>query len=936
MKSRGEAETRLGFQLIARAKPFLAAWLLLVSLGVLARNRPDPELDWKETQNSRFIVVFPAGYESQAVDIAATALQQYNRLVALWNVSINEKIRLLLAPDSDVAGGSIFLFPYPAIRIDLAPPSPDSRLSGGEEPWLDKVLAHELTRLLLITKSSSFLKALRRMIGPIPFTFPMLQYPSWLHEGLAIYSESLICPSGRLNTPDYRRMFQHIAAEGGFQDFLSLRGSPSRWPGPVTRFLYGAELFRFLAERYGRESLQQLVEHLSRVPISLGISLRFQHVFHMRLKKIWRQFGIAASRAEKSDLCLQPLTRDGWIKQYPEVLNPDRLAWVFNNYRSRPGIRVLDRKSGQVKWILRRWGISSLAYDKHHNRLFYSAPEVFRSFRRVSDIYSWLPESNESLRWSRGKSLFHPHPFPDGSGLVCICRNQDKFRLARLDAPMAEPRLLSTEFIGLAHPRVSPDGNQVAVAIKLRDMNWGIALFTPTGEMKFIIRIAGKRCSVPRWLDSQRLAFVLSGRKSSTAAIADLSSRKVQVIPGPGSAEIRYLAALDQDSLLAVFLNAGGEDLAVIPIVEIRQELAGTEWISPSAHPGPETVNSGRRYNKWRELAPRFISPDAGYVEKEVQFGAQVGARDLPGRHEYRARALYGLKTRRWNTDLSLMVGTLHPRIILTWRNEHLVLENRILGDFIQTNTFLNLEAQFPLVVRRHYRWDLGLGVHVNRIADRSFLHAPDESVNLNGFTLTLLSESDQRYYDAFTRTDGGRFLLTASWDLGLGNSSAVQSLALDWRRYISLRHPNVLAIRLAAAHSWGTAPRLFYMGGARAPGRTGLIEGGLFSLLRGYPAGYSSGFGGWQLNIETRLQIMKIERALPVGPSFQRLYMSLFCDIGNTWTERLHISPMVSWGAEMGMLLHMGGSMEVALGMAVSRSLPANPTIYFRIGESF
>jgi len=936
VKSTDDAEFKSGFHRFQVKKLILFSLLIFFSFAAFAQDRLAPSIEWKEIQNPRFVVVFPKGYENQANEIAQTALRQYNLLVELWNVTIESKVRLLLAPDSDVAGGSITLFPFPAIRIDMAPPSPDSRLSGGREPWLDKVLAHELTRLLLLHMSSGFFRQLRRVIGPLPFTFPMMQYPSWLHQGLAVFSESLICPSGRLNTPDYRQMFQHIAAEGDFQHFLSLRGSPSRWPGPVTKLMYGAEFLRFLAHRYGQESLQNLVTHLSRVPLSLGISLRFKHMYHLRLRKLWRQFGLAAGQGENSDVPLRLLTRDGWIKQHPEVLDDNRLVWVSDNYRSRPGIRILNRRSGRPGWLLRRWGISSLAYDNQSRELVFSAPEVFRSFRWISDIYSCSPDSGECRRWSRGKSLFHPHPFPIGSGLICVSRDRDRFRLARLDAPLSEPVMLSANYVGLAHPRISPDGNKVAVALKQRERNWSIALFTPAGELEFIIHVPEKRCSVPRWLDNNRLAFVLSSQKKSTIAIANLSRRNVRTMKGLHSPEIRYLAVANNDSLLTIFLNAGGEDLAVVSINESEWTDIPADWLSAQPRPRPESATPGRPYNKWRDLAPRFVSPDASYVEKELQIGARISGRDLPGHYDYMARALYGLRTQRWNTDLRLMLGDFFPRITLTWRREHQVLENRIRGDFIQTNAFLNLEAQFPLKVRRQYRWDLAVGIHVNRIQDRSFLHDPAETVKLNGFSLTLICDSDQRYYDAFTRTDGGRFVLMTSWDLTLNGSSAVRSLALDWRRYITLRHPNVLAMRLAVAHSWGEAPRVFYMGGAGTPGRAGLVEGRLFSLMRGFPAGYSSGFGGWQFNLETRLQLLKIERALPVGPSFERLYMALFCDIGNMWTQRLHFSPTVTWGVELGMLLYLGGSVEIGLGMAANHSLPDNPTIYFRIGESF
>jgi len=912
----------------------------LIALGSLLsgapRNRLAPSLRWKEITRARVIVVFPEGYEIQAGEIAGIAERQYRDLANLWNVWLREKIRILLAPDSDMAGGSTLLFPYPTIRIDLAPPSPDSRLSGGRESWFEKILAHELTRILLLNKSSSFFRSLRRILGPIPATLPMMQYPPWLLEGLAVFSESLICPSGRLNTPDFHQMLLRITAEGGFRDFLDIKGSPSQWPGPATKFLYGAELFRFLGQRYGRESLQNLVDHLSRVPLSLSINHRFKRVYRRKLRKLWEEFGRAVAGSGITPVNMRPLTRDGWEKQYPETLGKSQLAWVFNNHRSRPGIRIMDQHTGRARWLLRRQGISSLAYDPARQRLFFSAPEVFQSFRWISDIYSCSPINGEHLRWSRGRSLFHPHPFPDGSGLVCVSRDRHRFYLVRLNGPMENPGEISEEFAGLAHPRVSPDGKRIAVAAKRRGTTWSIGIFSATGKLQHLIRIPEKRCGNPRWIGNNRVAFILSGHESTSIALADICSRRVQVTKGSDAPEIRYLAVRDNREILVVALNANGQDLAVLPIRELELVVIPSLWNPPRIRHQLKTVPRTYVYNSWRELVPRYISPDGSYLEKEIQVGARVSGKDVPGRYAYMARALYGTKTRHWNSDIRLSLNTFLPAITLSWRREHLVMENRVSGDFFRTNGYLNLEATFPLAVRRRYRWDLAVGFHVNRIQDRRFFHEEGETIELNGFSTRLTHRSAQRYYDAFTHTDGGRMTFMTSWDLALNGSSTVHSMALDLRRYISLGHPNVLALRLAAAHSWGDAPRVFYQGGSLAPTDAGLVEGGLFSLLRGFPAGYSAGFGGWQLNTEIRLQLLKIERAFPIGPSFERLYMSLFCDMGNMWSKHLYLEPIVTWGAELGLLLHMRGHLNLALGMAFSRSLPENPTIYFRIGESF
>ncbi len=913
-------------------------FMIFLSPSAFSLDRIAPGTVWWEKSGPRFVVVFPEGYSSLGDEVYRTAEQVYANLTEFWQEKIRGKIRILVVLDSDVGSGFATFFPYNTIRIDLAQAQPDEMFSGGRSSWLKMILVHEMTHLLIMNKSSGFFYALRRLFGHMPLAFPMVQYPTWLHEGLSVYSESRLCDSGRLNTPDYIQMINSIARADAFRGYLAIRGNSTQWPGPLTPYLYGAELVRYLVDRFGEESLRLLVEHLRMVPVSLGISPRFKRVFGMGIRKTWRDFrDSVTSRTASPPDHLNWLTGDGWGKRYPVTLPDGRMAYAFNNRRSRPGIRVFDPGTGKSSWLLRRRRISGLAYDHQNRRLVFSSLKVFRSFYLFSDLFTFHEGERKLIRWSRGGRFSEPTPVVGKPGLVCVARKGNRYQLVYMNEPFAAPVPISESFAGLSHPRISPDGCLLVAAVKYRSHNWGIGIFNSDGKLKNVLHVPDGRCSVPCWKNDREIYFILERENRSLPARIRLRNRRVSLLNCEGLAGVRDMEPGSDGGLNLVVLNSGGYDLAGLHRDRVNWSPLDSTWKIPRETNGVADSPESRPYKISRELGPKYLSPDVDYPSGEARMGVRTSGSDLPGHYTYNARLLYGFRTGKWSSQLQVTVNRFHPLLTLTLRREHLFLGSRSSGNFTLTNRFLNLVAAFPLVARETFRWDLEAGFHLNRIQDRSHLHSEGEAVELNGISLSLFLRSARRYYDAISYSDGSRLKLMASFDIaGIGGSSSARSLALDWRKYVAIVQPNVLALRLAVAHSWGYAPRLFYLGGTRSPEDVGLVEGGLFSLLRGFPGGVSAGFGGWQLNLELRLHFFKIERAFPIGPSFDRVYLTLFCDSGNMWNQRLKMDPTLSWGAEVNLIMHLGAPVHLAIGVAFSTGLNRGPALYLRIGESF
>jgi len=126
--------------------------------------------------------------------------------------------------------------------------------------WVPFVFSHELTHILVANKSD-WTKDLLEIFGhPVSALFDTAFTPSHFHEGVSIYSESLIYEEGRLNDHRYLSYLKAEIQDNGFRG-LSLAGgitSPEFTPTGFN-YLYGSYFIQYLEENYGAQAVSRIV-----------------------------------------------------------------------------------------------------------------------------------------------------------------------------------------------------------------------------------------------------------------------------------------------------------------------------------------------------------------------------------------------------------------------------------------------------------------------------------------------------------------------------------------------------------------------------------------------------------------------------------------------------------------------------------------------------
>jgi hypothetical protein len=897
-----------------------------------------PGLRWREISRGPYTVIFPAGRAAEAEKALAAAEALHAKLLAFWRFQPIGRTRIVLSDSSDQPNGFATYFPFNIVEADLPESPPDSELAASRG-WLDLVLAHEMTHVFTLNAGSGLFRALHAVFGNLPLLYAATQLPPWVIEGLAVEGESTLTGDGRLDHPPYRLMLDAARRDGTFPAWSRLAGMPAAWPGPEAKYLFGAGFMEFLAEKYGRDSLRRYLERVADQLILFSSSRDFRRTFGEPLGKLWKEFaggrGPAAAAA--------PLTARGFHHLYPcpaVLAGEKKLLYYRRDYRDRGAVAMLDLRDGKERKLFEMDAVNGLSYATGEDRIYLSAVDSYHAFSELSDLYRFDLRSGRLERLSRGQRLSQPLKKANAEEVYCVQRSGGGYRLALFDLGKRSTRVLSRVFPGMAQPAASPDGSMVAVALKPEGGPWGIGLFSDAGEPGIFISAPGADLSQPRWHNPRTLLFIQSAKASSRLASISLEGN------GGGTCDDARLAGMRQFALSSggdgereiffTYFSGRGVEIARLPVGGLPFSPSRTIVVAnvPEA-PAAAAPAPSRPYRFWRDLLPRWWSPSLRQGGDEVQPGAMTGGQDALGIHSYSLEGYYGLSSRQANGIFQYVYDGLFPTLSLTYRD---ISDYRSAAGYSKRLRELTLASLWPLRIRRRSQLYAYADLHGQRrrtiFASGSFPYPG----SFNGGRLGFYFNSAREYYDSVSPADGVLFTLKGSLHpSGLGNERASRSVQAELRHYVSLFRPGVLAWRLAAA--WSRGDSYYYdMGGAEGEAASGLADEHPFDLVRGFPAGYWQGDKGWQFNLEYRLPLFRIEKAVLPAVSVDRAYVNAFLDMGRLWQGKYPFRILYSVGGEGVLRLAFGGAAayDLAMGAAYGFGPESQYRVYVRMGRSF
>lgn len=238
------------------------------------QQRPAAQ-NWQQLTTEHFIIIYPAGAESEAIRTGVILELEYPKIQQLVGGRL-DKFPFILNSANDLSNGFVTPINFRS-EVEL-PPIKGKALNPASGDWLETVVPHELVHALhmnvvqpnsLISLIGLFSPDLRRSIHTAA--------PLGILEGIAVEHEShgTLAGAGRGNYPFFTHQFN-----------VNLN-SPDRWSMgqlvhissstiPFNRhYIGGYEFVNYLQNEYGEETLKRTIAYHFRWPfLGFGFALR--------------------------------------------------------------------------------------------------------------------------------------------------------------------------------------------------------------------------------------------------------------------------------------------------------------------------------------------------------------------------------------------------------------------------------------------------------------------------------------------------------------------------------------------------------------------------------------------------------------------------------------------------------------------------------------
>ena len=901
------------------------AWLLLSAAAAQAQLVPND--DWRTLRTAHFRVHFTPPLEEQARRAAVNAERAYTQLAAEL-VPPRGTIDLVISDNVDFVNGYATPFPSNRIVVFAHPPTDASGLRHYDD-WNALVITHELAHIFHLDRARGIWRFGQAIFGRNPLLFPNAYVPSWVIEGIAVYFESRLTGTGRLESSEHSMIARAAVLEKRLPTLQELSPGTSRFPGGVVVYVYGSLLFDYLSRTRGPQTVRDFVERSSRSVFPFLLTPTSRGAFGMSFQTAWQQWRDSLTRLNPPGSEILPewreLTTTGRLALFPRWLSDTTVIYAAGKGKSVPAAytvnldgkekRVGRRNGGSPNVLLRDGGILFAQHD-------YLSPYTVRT-----DLY--VEKDGRQRRLTRGARLTFPDARPDGE-IVAVQAIPGSTRLVRVsrDGRSITPLTAGTLDINWADPRWSPDGNRI-VAIRQDRGRSEIAMLTPDGRVTKTFGATRAINSAPSWSpDGQRIYFSSDRSGSPQIYVADLSVDPVSIALTTRAATGVLSPDISADGrrIAAVLFEADGYHIVATTLGDRpRYDSVDSTRTSPRSTcanciatmaglppAGASDASPATKYSPWGSLLPRYWMPIIEQTEEDgLQLGALTSGADIIGRHDYTVDALYNTRFHEvsawlWYRYAGLGQPFLDFHGSVTSSREGIFTESG--GEFDRVGTFVErsrLASLRATVVRPRVR-TFALASIGGEIEGREYETDPptllpqlpsfySSSPAYPALVASAGWSNARRPPLSISAEDGLTLSLNARqrWQTG-ASGAATRSLVGVTTAYKSLDLPgfahHVLAFRAAGGITDDRSPSRFSAGGVSGttldifPGYS-LGEQRRTFGVRGYPAGAEGGIRAYTASVEYRAPIFAPSKGFRYIPIFiDKTSLALFGEMGRAY----------------------------------------------------
>ncbi|MFN2603410.1 MAG: hypothetical protein ABR582_11715 [Gemmatimonadaceae bacterium] len=887
-----------------------------------------PNLRWRTIETRHFRIHFSPSLEEMARRTAPNAERAF-ALLSRELVPPRGKVDLVIADNVDYTEGYATPFPSNRIVIYAHPPVDEIALRNYAD-WSQLVVTHELTHIFHLSRAEGIWKLGRYILGRHPALFPNAYMPAWVTEGLAVYYESRLTGTGRLEGSEHYMIARAAAEAGSFPRLGELSLATSRFPGGEVVYAYGGFIFDYLSRTRGENSIRKFIDVTSTSIFPITLDGKSRKAFGVSFSRAWRQWTDSVLRSAQRRPEPVPgwreLTPEGWIVSAPRWLSNSSLIYGGSTAREVSQAYVVNQ-AGEKRGIGRR-NAAAVNVPLPNGDILFSQPDFLDPYRLRNDLY--IQHGDKQIRLTHGARLSSPDARRDGS-IIAVQDVSGSTRLVRVspDGRAIIPITRGSLDEQWTEPRWSPDGKRIAAVRMPYGNRAEIVVIDTTGAISLSYPFASAVSASPSWSrDGSKLFF-----SSDHSGAMQLYSIEISPAPREGTVRLSdaFTGIFDPESspdsawIAATLYHTNGYHLGVAPMPRARAGVPDTVVLGERASCTtcrvtdaqaygalPPDNSAAKNYSPWRSLLPTYWEPiGENATGSGTRIGGATSGDDVIGRHAYYAQATYNTTFHQSEAYAAYRYAALgQPYLDFSaeqaWDNFDLFnTNNTVVGRFAQRSRTYSLSATMTRPrVRNSAALSLG-----TELENRKYETDPatlleklspifSESARYPSIFASASWTNTRRPPLAISREDGITLTGVARerWRYLDGNLSGAPSKSLEGSAsgYKSLdlsgfAH-HVIALRGAAGYTDGRAISTFSAGGLSGTSIeviSGVSVGDRRRPygVRGFPPSAERGIRAFAGSLEYRAPIAAPSRHISYIPLlFDRISATTFADAGRAY----------------------------------------------------
>lgn len=378
---------------------------------------------WRQINTDTVRVIFPAGLEKQAADVAITTHRLGLTTVSTLGDRLH-KISIVLQPYTTVSNGYVSLGPR---RSEFLLTPEQNSFNLGSLPWYHTLALHEYRH---VQQYNNFNKGLSKfmyiLFGEDGLSLAnSAAVPNWFWEGDAVYQESLMSGQGRGRLPFFYNDYRSLWAAGKNYSWMKLRNGSLKDFVP-DHYRLGYMMVAYGREKYGPDFWKKVTDD----------AVRYKGLFYPFQRAVKKYAGVDYKTFRENTLqyyqktagdTIDPAFRPGpkhflVDEEFPQWIDDNRIVMVKSSYKKIPAFYVLDVQGGKTTKIRVR-DISLDNYFSYRNgKIVYAAYEtnprwdwIDYSVLKVLDV-----ETGSQQTITHKTKYFSPDISADGQRIVAV------------------------------------------------------------------------------------------------------------------------------------------------------------------------------------------------------------------------------------------------------------------------------------------------------------------------------------------------------------------------------------------------------------------------------------------------------------------------------------------------------------------------------------